>query len=82
METKSDKLSMLDKQIIDIRKEMDVLEQCFIDGIFKIPSEQHLYYRCLSVNKYRLELKKEIDASNMMSPIDYNYSFDEKTIRY
>ena len=81
METKSDKLSILDKQILEIRKEMDVLEQCFIDGIFKIPSEQHLYYRCLSVNKYRLELKKEIDASNVKAPVDYNYKIDENQIR-
>ena len=70
-------ISQIDKEIAEIRKEMDVLEHCFIDRTFKIPSEQHLYYACLSVKQYRLKLKKEIDARNVKAPVDYNYGQNE-----
>ncbi len=73
--------NQLDSEIAEVRKEMDTSEAFFIKGIYKIPSEEHLYYACLSVKHYRLKLKKEIDNRKFVAPIDYNYKIDEKQLR-
>lgn len=65
--------NQLDKQISDTRKEIDGLLDCFIRRIFPLFGDQWKYYTILTVKLRRLQLKKEIDNSNVAPPATHNY---------
>lgn len=66
--------TQLDKQIIDCRKEINGLIDCFVKRIFPLFGDQWNYYTQLTVKLHRLQLRKELDNSSMAAPAANNYS--------